>query len=147
MTIPTGPFPAPIDIADILPGMHVRFTTTTEDGVSTLVGTCSVASIDASAITSTGGSQTGAAGVLPFSFLASQGTTTWELLEAFSGDITEPGVGSVVRSADGVVYQRSPVPANPTSSVWHPMGSTTVVNWATITAPGAPTLLLDGSTQ
>lgn len=142
MTIPDPPYPAPIAWSDILPGMRIRLTGTFTDGLSSVVGDGVVASIDASSITATSGL------ILPHDLGASVqfATETYELLDAFMGDVAEPTANSVVQAADGIVYQRAADPADPTNSVWYPVNSTTATDWTTITAAGTPTILLDGST-
>lgn len=144
MSIPTGPFPAPIDYGDILPGMHIRGTGTYADGVGSMVAEGWVASIDASGITATSGL------VLPHDLTVTDGplgfsSETFELMEAFTGDATEPTANTIVLGADGTVYQRQPDPTNPTASVWVAPNSTTPVTWSAITAAGAPQIILDGS--
>lgn len=143
MTIPTGPFPAAIDYADLRVGMHVRVIFEYHDTGETLTFDVFVNRIDANgAYVRTADLQI----ANPITWDDTTRDETIYLLEEFTGDPDEPTTSTVVMAADGTVYQRAADATDPTASTWYTTNSTTAVTWSDITAAGATTILLDGST-
>lgn len=136
MTIPTGPFPAPIAYSDLRVGMNVAATGVWpgQDGNPTTV-------TNAGIVTSTDATQTTLTHGLKIDPAAP--SLSIQLLEAFDGNPAEPAIGTAILAADGTVYQR--VGTDPTSTTWAPIGSTATVPWSDITAAGEPLTLAAGS--
>lgn len=144
MAIPTGPFPAPLEFADLRAGMHVRVVLTYHSSGESLTADLWVSRVDA----------TGAYATTPDVQIADP--ITWNdptrdealyLLDAFTGNPDEPATGSVVKAATGTIYQRVTDPADPTGSEWYAPNATTPMTWTDITDTGPATVILDGGTQ
>lgn len=141
MAIPTGPFPAPIDYADLRVGMHVRASFVYLDTGETLVAEVWISKVEA------GQAYASTAGLMvadPLTWDDPTRDETLELLETFTGNPNEPNVGTAVLGADGSVYRRAQNTIDPTASTWYATGSTTAVTWSTITASGLSTVILNG---
>lgn len=143
MAIPTGPFPAEIDYADLRVGMHIRVLFEYFDSDESLTMDVWISKIDAAGAWATTANLQ-VANPIQWDDPPTRDETLY-LLEEFTGDPNEPSTDSVVKAADGTIYQRIPDTQDPTASLWQPIGATTTTNWAAITSDGPAAVILDGS--